>query len=301
MAITALPTPPSRQDPTNFAIRADAFLAALPAFATEANALVSELSSYSTGAATSASTATSAASSASTSATNAAASASNAAASSTSAAASATSATASATDVASRVISFDGKYLGASSTAPVTQSNGSSLVTGSLYWNTNLNNLYIWTGSSWQAAAASITGAVLSVNGRQGAITISRQDIELVLPVSSTSIANTAVLRDASGNFAGNIISAVDFNSTSDKRLKENINPLNINTGFYKLNPVEFTWKNTGKQSYGLIAQEVEQVFPELVVEREDGTKGVNYIPIIAMLLAKVQELSKKLDALSST
>jgi hypothetical protein len=39
MAITPLPTPPSRDDPTNFATRADAFLGALPDFATEANAL----------------------------------------------------------------------------------------------------------------------------------------------------------------------------------------------------------------------------------------------------------------------
>ena len=38
MAITALPTPPTRDDPTNFAARGDAFLAALPTFATEANA-----------------------------------------------------------------------------------------------------------------------------------------------------------------------------------------------------------------------------------------------------------------------
>lgn len=39
MAITPLPTPPSRNDPTNFSTRADAFLGALPTFATEANAL----------------------------------------------------------------------------------------------------------------------------------------------------------------------------------------------------------------------------------------------------------------------
>jgi hypothetical protein len=39
MAITALPTPPSRQDPTNFNDRADTFLGALPLFQTEANAL----------------------------------------------------------------------------------------------------------------------------------------------------------------------------------------------------------------------------------------------------------------------
>ena len=39
MAITALPTPPSRSDPANFADRGDAFLGALPTFVTEANAL----------------------------------------------------------------------------------------------------------------------------------------------------------------------------------------------------------------------------------------------------------------------
>lgn len=39
MPITALPTPPSRQDPANFSSRADLFLGALPTFATEANAL----------------------------------------------------------------------------------------------------------------------------------------------------------------------------------------------------------------------------------------------------------------------
>lgn len=39
MAITALPNPPSRSDPANFSERADAFMAALPAFAQEANSL----------------------------------------------------------------------------------------------------------------------------------------------------------------------------------------------------------------------------------------------------------------------
>ena len=39
MPITALPTPPSRSDSANFATRADAFLGALPTFATEANTL----------------------------------------------------------------------------------------------------------------------------------------------------------------------------------------------------------------------------------------------------------------------
>lgn len=45
MPITALPTPPSRQDPANFAARGDALLSALPTFVTEANALQTDFNS----------------------------------------------------------------------------------------------------------------------------------------------------------------------------------------------------------------------------------------------------------------
>lgn len=51
MAITPLPTPPSRDDPANFATRADAFLGALPDFATEANALAVQVNENATTAA----------------------------------------------------------------------------------------------------------------------------------------------------------------------------------------------------------------------------------------------------------
>jgi hypothetical protein len=54
MAITPLPTPPSRDDPTNFATRADAFLGALPDFATEANALAVDVNADAVAAAASA-------------------------------------------------------------------------------------------------------------------------------------------------------------------------------------------------------------------------------------------------------
>jgi hypothetical protein len=57
MTITALPTPPSRTDAANFSARADAFLTALPTFATEANALATETNGYAANAAASAATA----------------------------------------------------------------------------------------------------------------------------------------------------------------------------------------------------------------------------------------------------
>lgn len=58
MAITPLPTPPSRQDPSNFAARADAFLGALPTFTTEANALAADVNNKQVTATNAANTAT---------------------------------------------------------------------------------------------------------------------------------------------------------------------------------------------------------------------------------------------------
>jgi hypothetical protein len=69
MAITPLPTPPSRNDPTNFAARGDAFLGALPTFATEANALAVDVNADAVAAAA-AETAATAAAAAATAAAN---------------------------------------------------------------------------------------------------------------------------------------------------------------------------------------------------------------------------------------
>jgi len=101
MAITALPTPPSRSDPANFADRGDAFLGALPTFVTEANALATATNQNEinaelaeTNAASSASAASISASNAATSEANADTSEANALASEIAAAASAASAAA---------------------------------------------------------------------------------------------------------------------------------------------------------------------------------------------------------------
>lgn len=79
--ITALPTAPSRADPANFRTRADAFMAALPTFATETNTVAGEVNTNASNAATSASTATTQAGTATTQASNASASAAAASAS----------------------------------------------------------------------------------------------------------------------------------------------------------------------------------------------------------------------------
>jgi hypothetical protein len=58
-------------------------------------------------------------------------------------------------------------------------------------------------------------------------------------------------------------------------------------------------WKDDKRISYGVIAQEIENILPELVKET-DGIKSVSYIPIIAFLIDAVVELSNKFDKINN-
>ena len=51
---------------------------------------------------------------------------------------------------------------------------------------------------------------------------------------------------------------------------------------------------------YGFIAQELQKIYPDLVVEGEDGYLGVNYLEIIPLLVRSVQELNVKLEQQSN-
>jgi hypothetical protein len=95
-------------------------------------------------------------------------------------------------------------------------------------------------------------------------------------------------------------VTAVDFNSTSDFNLKTNIqtvdNALDI---VDNLRGVSFEWKENGKKSYGVIAQELEKVLPELV--KGGDPKTVSYSGIIGVLIEAVKELSEEIEKLKKT
>ncbi len=82
--------------------------------------------------------------------------------------------------------------------------------------------------------------------------------------------------------------------STSDRRLKENIS--NIRQPLEKilsLRGVTYNWKSdeTKELRIGLIAQEVEEIVPELVFTNElDGYKGVHYQEVVALLIEAIKE-----------
>lgn len=95
-------------------------------------------------------------------------------------------------------------------------------------------------------------------------------------------------------------LSSVDFNSFSDVSLKDNIHSIDHATDtILRLNGVSFDWKDTGKTSFGLIAQEVESVLPE-IVDNSGEYKTVNYIALIAVLINCVKEMDSRIKELEN-
>jgi hypothetical protein len=92
-------------------------------------------------------------------------------------------------------------------------------------------------------------------------------------------------------------LTATDINSTSDINLKENIRPIeNPLNKVLQLNGVEFDWKDNQQSSIGVIAQELEKVFPSLVKTAEN--KSVNYNGLIGVLVEAVKEQQKQIEEL---
>lgn len=95
--------------------------------------------------------------------------------------------------------------------------------------------------------------------------------------------------------------------SSSDARLKTNVQQLSTPLArLTKLRGVTFNWDKTvnpkasDKTQYGFIAQEVEQVLPDLVSTDSNGYKTVNYIGVIPVLTEAVKEQQDQINQLKS-
>ena len=108
----------------------------------------------------------------------------------------------------------------------------------------------------------------------------------------------------ATGNItiAGTITAAMLL-LTSDEREKTQIKSLNTADSLEKLSrvrPVSFQWKKGAVPDQGVIAQELRKVFPELVVQNEDGHFSVRYTSLSAPIIASIQELNIQQEKLQT-
>ena len=150
----------------------------------ETNAAASETAAATseTNAATSAATATTQAGIATTKAGEAATSATNAATSATSAE--------TAKDAALAALdNFDDRYLGQKATDPTVDNDGDALIAGALYFNTTDDVMKVYEGSTWVAAYASLSGALLVANNLSDLASASAGRTNLGLGTAATTAA----------------------------------------------------------------------------------------------------------------
>lgn len=186
---------------------------------------------------------------------------------------------------------------GAVSGANLTSLNANNIATGTvatarLASGTADATTFLRGDSTWASAAVSITNN----------ITTDATFYPVFTSVTTGSIvgANTSSTK-LTFNPSSGLLTSTDYNSSSDVTLKENftqiVNPLDI---ISQLDGFGFSWKDTKEKSYGLSAQQVETVLPDIVRVRPDGTKGINYLNLIAFLVEGIKDLKEEVRQLKS-
>ena len=116
--------------------------------------------------------------------------------------------------------------------------------------------------------------------------------------VGATSQASNPVTYSNSGVYtqSGAIYASAGFYDTSDMRVKDNIESIDVSKAD-KIRLVEFDRTDREHHGYGVIAQELETVYPSMVNTDENGFKTVNYSEIYAV---KIKYLEDKIAALEA-
>ncbi len=176
----------------------------------------------------------------------------------------------------------------------------------SAQWSTSGSNISynsgnVGIGTSSAAAKLGITqSANTAANGHWQAGTDG--DFRSVY-VSDTSGTLSFFGGDTAGSLnTATLNSAGAWTNASDRSYKENI--VDLNTKYtldtlLSIQPRFYTMKGTGKPQIGFIAQELKLVLPE-VVEGTDGSMGISYGNMVALLVTAVKELNGKVEKVAS-
>ena len=126
-------------------------------------------------------------------------------------------------------------------------------------------------------------------------------DVSLILN-RQTSVGSIAFLR-YNGTTVGSIsvtASTTAYNTSSDYRLKEDLQDFAGLDMVSKIPVYDFKWKTDESRSYGVMAHELQEVLPDAVSGEKDAEEmqGVDYSKIVPLLVKSIQELKAEVDKL---
>jgi hypothetical protein len=222
-----------------------------------------------------------------------------------------------------------GSLIVTGSTALAFRVSGSSTFTGSVFVSGTVSGSFIGDGSNLTGVDAfPFTGSAAAVSG--SLIVTGSTALALRVTGSSAFTGSVFVSGTVSGSFVGdgsgltdlagggpfaqtgsffatsnNIqitgsLNATSLTETSALKYKKSVKSLKKqSTNVYKLRPVHFEWKDNNRGDIGLIAEEVQKIYPELVSIGIDGqAEGISYTKLTSVLIKTVQELSARIEKL---
>lgn len=159
-------------------------------------------------------------------------------------------------------------FLGTKASDPTADNQGNALVTGVMYFNSTTGTLRIWTGTVWSLGAFSVAGAVVSFNGRDGAIELTNADV------------TAAVGKDLSD--------AIKY-SEADKLLTD-VNKVSLSTDTnLTAGAGEITWSQDDRTAnIGLGNGVVLQIGQEMMALVRNGTASTIADGVIVMVTGSV-------------
>jgi hypothetical protein len=102
-------------------------------------------------------------------------------------------------------------------------------------------------------------------------------------------------------NVYSTLVESQTMVTTSDKKLKNSITPI-LSERLKELYPVRFKYNNNDERFvYGLIAQDVEKIYPDMVFTLEDGNKAIDYNQLISLLIFKTNDIEERLSSIEKT
>ena len=192
--------------------------------------------------------------------------------------------------------------------------SGSGLGSGILA--SNLTSVGTITTGVWQGTAIATTyGGTGNSAGYASGGAASASTATVVDDTSTNATYYPMLAQATSGNTAPKVsstkltfnpstglLTSTDYNSSSDKRLKKNVKTV---TGALAtvdaLRGVSFEWKEGSAKAIGMIAQEVQEVLPDVVTTDDNGYMGIKYTNVIGVLVEAIKELKAEFEAYKKT
>jgi hypothetical protein len=188
-----------------------------------------------------------------------------------------------------------------------TANNNTAVGTNALKANTSgANNIALGTNSGCSIT----TGACNVIVGSNSGTDIATSNCNIILSDGAGNI--RMFVTGSTGNTGINTLTPAytfDVNGTgrfvaiietSTGKLKENIEPYTTNIeDFLKLQPISFTWKDTGNKDVGLLAEDVYNIFPEFVSkDSSEEIAGINYSKLSTIFINVLKYQQSQIEVL---